>query len=150
MITMITGLGVIFLGITMLIFVVKLMSFICRIVTEGIRTKDKSIKKAKSVTGFNPSAEVFGRSAVRPTALSFAERKTLMAVISASIASWLGTDTSGLRILSIKRVSGGSSGNDAAYQESRRRTIAAISTAVAETMGTQPERIRIHSIKRLH
>ena len=71
-----------------------------------------------------------------------AERPVLAAAISAALAEELGTDISGLRILSMRRVGG-------APSPDRQALAAAVSAAIAEELGADITGIRIRSMKRL-
>ena len=71
--------------------------------------------------------------------------ETAVAAGSAALAEYLGSDISGFRIHSIKRVGGA----EEIPEEQRRELIAAISAAIAEDMGEDVSAIRIHSIKKV-
>ena len=72
------GLAVVFVGLVVLIAIVKLMGVICGFVT--------------------------GRRAETSQKLTGESRRELIAVISAAIAETIGTDAAGLRIKSIKKI----------------------------------------------
>ena len=77
------GLGTVFVGLIVLIFIIKLMSAVL-----GSFNKEKA------------PAPVAAPAAAQP----IANRGEFVAAVSAAIASAMGTDVSGLRILSIKKV----------------------------------------------
>ena len=82
--TMLLGLGTVFVGLIVLIYITKLSSAIIRAVEK---------KKAAAV----PAAVAEAEAAIP-------NRGTLVAVVSACIAEAMGKDVSGLRIVSLKRV----------------------------------------------
>lgn len=91
------GLAVVFVGLVVLIAIVKLMSAICGLIT-GRRTEasgsvSSSDTEAERVTADGNAQKLTGES-----------RRELIAVISAAIAETIGTDAAGLRIKSIKKI----------------------------------------------
>jgi len=74
------GIGTVFFGLICLILLTKVMSFLC-----GAREQPAQQAAAPSVTAPEPNQE-------------------LVAAISAAIAEDLGTDVTGIRILSIKKL----------------------------------------------
>jgi len=80
--TMLLGLGTVFVGLIVLIYIVKLSSVVIR-----------AIEK-KQVPSAEESAE----------AAPIQDRGALVAAVSACIAETMGRDVSGLRIVSLKRV----------------------------------------------
>lgn len=83
--TMLLGLGTVFFGLICLIFIIRLMSLIVR-----------AIDKNKAAAPKAQQAEVD----------EIPERGALCAAISACVATVMGEDVKGLRIVSIKRVNG--------------------------------------------
>lgn len=135
------GVGVVFVGLISLIGIIYLMSFIVRLV----RREERPIKRRKhsydvipESSGFDPIAH-----AARP-ALTGDRRRETVAAVSAAIAEYLGTDLSGIRIHSIRRVGGAEEPDP----EARRELIAAVSAAIAEEMGTDVSGIRFISIRK--
>jgi sodium pump decarboxylases, gamma subunit len=82
------GLGIVFFGLICIILLTYLMSYCCR-------DKKKSTPLPRTGT---PSAQ----PAV--SAAPAADRQAMIAAISAAIAEDLGTDLSGIRILSVKKL----------------------------------------------
>ena len=82
------GFGTVFVGLICLIFITKLMSVLCGM-------KGKNAKASKSV----PAA-----AAIPAAGAPAADRQAMVAAISASLAEVMGTDVTGLRIHSIKKV----------------------------------------------
>mgnify|MGYP002518326916 CR=1 FL=1 len=91
------GLAVVFVGLVVVIAIVKLMGIICGLVT-GRRTK-----ATVSIPSSGTEAE---KTVADGTAhkLTGESRRELIAVISAAIAETIGTDAAGLRIKSIKKI----------------------------------------------
>ena len=81
------GIGTVFLGLICIIFLTKLMSWFC-LRTQKMGNAPQALNKAES------SAAPRGQDA-----------QALVAAISAALAEELGTDVSGIRILSIKKCS---------------------------------------------
>lgn len=86
------GLAVVFVGLIVLIAIVKLMGAICGLVT-GRRDNKTSVSAAAAPTAADSAPELTGEA-----------RRELIAVISAAIAETIGTDPAGLRIKSIKKI----------------------------------------------
>ena len=80
------GMGVTFVGLICLIVLIQIMGSICK------RGKAEEPKKAEMI----PPA---------PAAEAIPNRGELIAAVSAALAEELGTDVSGIRILSFKKVS---------------------------------------------
>lgn len=80
------GMGTVFAGLIVIIFLCKLMSFFV-----GITEKQTS-EKAEPVV------------ATAPVSTTIPDKQPLLAAISAVVAEELGTDISNIRIHSIKRV----------------------------------------------
>lgn len=78
------GIGTVFFGLICLIFLSSLMSWICR-------------KTAKA----QPAAVKAPEAAA---AAPIPDRQAMIAAIAAAIAEDLGTDVSGIRILSVKKI----------------------------------------------
>lgn len=134
------GVAVVFFGLFCLIGIIYLMSFIVRLV----RREQRPVHKDHEVVLPEPHAFVPATNSGYMQ-LTGEQRRQTVAAISAAIAESLGTDVSGIRIHSIKRV--GSEG--AAEDTDRRRLVAVISAAIAEEMGTEVTGIRIHSIRKV-
>lgn len=83
---MLLGLGTVFVGLICLIFIAKLMSFLVRSFS-----KKEQPKKEKAA-----SVAVAGNDDIP-------DRGAFVAAISAAIATTMGTDVKGLRILSIEK-----------------------------------------------
>lgn len=81
------GFGTVFVGLVCLIFIVKLYSFVCQRLTKGK-------KKAK------PEA------AAEAVVEQGEDRQQLIAAVAAAVATVMGKDTQGIRILSFKKVGG--------------------------------------------
>lgn len=80
------GFGTVFVGLICLIFITKLMSVV-------IKTFDKK-KTAEPEKAAAP---------VAPVAAEIADRGAFVAAVASCIATVMGTDVSGLKILSIKK-----------------------------------------------
>lgn len=91
------GLAVVFVGLVVLIAIVKLMGVICGFVTGGRAETSGSVSssdiEAEKVAADGNAQKLTGES-----------RRELIAVISAAIAETIGTDAAGLRIKSIKKI----------------------------------------------
>ena len=83
--TMILGLGTVFVGLLALIYIIKLLSYLCGIFG----------KKAAAVSV--PAAAPAGADTI-------ADRPQFIAAVSAVLATIMGTDLTGLRIVSVKKV----------------------------------------------
>ncbi|MBR4634731.1 MAG: OadG family protein [Clostridia bacterium] len=95
-VVMIVGMAVVFLGLIILIGIVKLVSFFCKLVF-GERKKSESPAPAVA-----PSRST--SSPVAASNLTEAQRGELIAAISAAIAESMGRPVSGIRIRSIRKV----------------------------------------------
>ena len=95
-VVMIVGMAVVFLGLILLIGIVKLVSLVC-----GLVFKDKKAPKTDA-----PSAPASHRTSapVAQSSLTEAQRGELIAAISAAIAENMGKPVSGIRIHSIRKV----------------------------------------------
>ncbi len=85
--TMLLGLGTVFVGLIVLIYITQLSSAIIR----GVEKRKKQSPAVQAEAGAPETAAVPNRGA-------------LVAVASACIAEVMGKDISGLRIVSLKRV----------------------------------------------
>lgn len=133
------GLGVVFVGLICLIGIIYLMSLIVRLFTRERRPAKANRPEVAPVTsGFVPTASVPEAS------MSPEQRRQTIAAVSAAVAEYLGTDVSGIRIHSFRRVGG----QAALTPDERRELIAVISAAIAEEMGGDVSGIRIRSIRR--
>ena len=135
------GFSVVFIALLCLIGIIYLMSFIVRLV----RREENPIKHSGAPVVLPERSYPVGenRSFAQPQ-LSGADRRKLIAAVSSAVAEYLGTDISGLRICSIRRI-----GGEAPASNDRRELVAAISSAIAVEMGTDVSAIRIHSIKKV-
>ena len=82
------GFGTVFVGLICLIFIIKLMS----VIFNALQGKKKAAPA--------PAAAV----APAPAAEEIPNRGQFIAAVSAAIATVMGTDVSGLRILSVKKI----------------------------------------------
>ncbi|MCH5278975.1 MAG: OadG family protein [Christensenellaceae bacterium] len=115
-VVLITGMCVVFLGIVVLICIVKLMSLGCAV----FKHKDKNAGAVSgnrvgaaqsrsnrtelnrpSAAGAHTAVATAGAASV---AMPAEKRRELIAVISASIAETMGTNAAGIRIKSIKKL----------------------------------------------
>lgn len=135
------GIGVVFLGLLCLIGIIYLMSFIYRTVS-GERKMESIGGSKQDLSEIAPAAE---KTVVSAPALSPAQRRSMMAAVSAAVAEYMGTEPDALRILSVRRV-GGVSVQPAG---DRRELMAAVSAAIAMQLDTDVSAIRIHSVKRV-
>ena len=124
------GLGTVFFGLICIIILSTMMSAVCRLLN----------KKETA-----PAVEAPAVAHAAPAAVPVADRKAMIAAISAAIAEDLGTDISAIRIRSLKHVGG--TAPAAAPAADRQAMIAAVSAAIAEDLGTDVSAIRIHSFK---
>lgn len=124
------GMGTVFFGLICLIFITKLMSAII-----------KAIVKPEKPAAKTAPAQPESSAAVQSGGIAFGDRKLLDAIIAAAIATYDGSDITGLRIRSIRQIGG--SGGD------RQQFVAAVSAALATSMGTDVQGLRIHSIKKI-
>lgn len=120
------GMGIVFLGLVALIYISKLMSFLCRLAENR-----KAPAKAETAA---PAA-----AAASAAPAPILNRPQFVAALSGVIAVHMGTEPDGLRIHSIRQV--GAAGNN------RGEFVAAVSAAIASEMGTDVAGIRIHSIR---
>lgn len=77
------GLGIVFFGLICIVFLCQIMSFVCNSMT----------KEASTAVVPSPSEE------------AIPNRQEFVAAVSAAIAEELGTDVSGIKICSIKKLS---------------------------------------------
>ena len=129
------GLGTVFFGLICIIFLSTVMSKICQLLS-----KKPTAAPAEEAPAAAPAAPAAG-SAAMP------DRQAMIAAISAAIAEDLGTDISGIRIRSVKHISGAAP--IAAPTNDRQAVIAAVSAGIAEDLGTDISGIRIRSFKRV-
>ena len=139
---LLVGFGVVFIGLLSLIGIIYAMSFIVRLVRHEERAPRKRGSRVvlPGPEGFVPPV---GHSEAADK-LTGANRREIVAAVSAAIAESIGADVSGIRIKSIRRVGapGQVSVND------RRELVAVISAAIAEELGTDVNGIRILSIRK--
>lgn len=90
------GLAVVFVGLVVLIAIVKLMGVICGFVT-GRRAETSGSVSSSDIEAEKVAADGNAQK------LTGESRRELIAVISAAIAETIGTDAAGLRIKSIKK-----------------------------------------------
>ncbi len=91
------GLAVVFVGLVVLIAIVKLMGVICGFVT-GRRAETSGSVSSSGIEAEKVAADGNAQK------LTGESRRELIAVISAAIAETIGTDAAGLRIKSIKKI----------------------------------------------
>lgn len=77
------GLGIVFFGLICIVFLCQIMSFVCKSIT----------KEAPAAVAPSPLEE------------AIPNRPEFVAAVSAAIAEELGTDVSGIKICSIKKLS---------------------------------------------
>ena len=87
--TTLLGLGTVFVGLISLIFIIRLMSFLY------------GLFAGKSASGAPAPAST---TATAATSEPIENRQQFVAAVSAAIATVMGTEVSGLRITSIKKV----------------------------------------------
>jgi len=83
------GMGTVFIGLVCLVFLVTLMSAVCR-----------KLKKADAA----PAAAPVAAAPAAAPQLDTGKKAELLAAITAAIAEDMGTDVSAIRIASIKKV----------------------------------------------
>lgn len=98
------------------------------------------VNELREQISVRPASQPHAPGAFMPVA----NKGQFVAAISAALAEHMGADISGLRIRSIKQLSGGSGGGS-----DRARFIAAVSAAIAEDMGTDAASLRIKSVRRI-
>lgn len=91
------GLAVVFVGLVVLIAIVKLMGVICGFIT-GRRAETSGSVSSSGIEAEKVAADGNAQK------LTGESRRELIAVISAAIAETIGTDAAGLRIKSIKKI----------------------------------------------
>lgn len=94
MIVMIVGMAVVFIGLVILIGIVKLVSVVYRALS-------CEKKQSKQLPGTEPGKSEGG---VKPSALTDKQRGEIIAAISCAIAENMGKPVSGIRIRSIRKV----------------------------------------------
>ena len=137
------GLGVVFVGLVCLIGIIYLMSFFVKLSQRD--TRSKKIKHAEVDPESLEFFPVVGRGDITSSRIDPEKRRETVAAVSAAIAEYLGTDISGIRICSVKRVG---EAQPELTLEQRRELIAVISAAIASEMGAEVTGIRITSIRR--
>ncbi|MEN6471148.1 MAG: hypothetical protein ABFC62_06765 [Clostridiaceae bacterium] len=105
----------------------------------GRSGKTKNVYEHPGRSAEAETAEDAGAAA--PQAAYIPNRGQFAAAVSAAIATYLGEGVEGLRIRSIRRLSGGDT--------LHRPMVAAMSAAIATHMGTDVSGLRIHSIRRV-
>ncbi|MBR0135236.1 MAG: OadG family protein [Clostridia bacterium] len=98
-VVMIVGMAVVFLGIVILIGVVKLVGAIVKALVG-----DKQPAEKKRVLNHRTERRTERRNTVQPSQLTDAQRSELIAAISCAIAENMGKPVSGIRIRSIRKV----------------------------------------------
>ena len=97
------GFGTVFVGLLALILIITLLGKIM-----GRSTAKKAQKAAVAVPAEQPAAPVQAAAepepASEPVVEDFEDRQSMVAAISAAIATVMGEDVSGIRILSITKV----------------------------------------------
>ena len=130
------GLGTVFFGLICIILLSTIMSKVCQLLDK----KKPAAAPAGDAPAAAPAAPAAGSAVMH-------DRQAMIAAISAAIAEDLGTDISGIRIKSLKHISGAAP--VAAPANDRQAVIAAVSAAIAEDLGTDISGIRIRSFKRV-
>ncbi|MDL2257712.1 OadG family protein [Eubacteriales bacterium OttesenSCG-928-K08] len=87
---MLLGMGIVFLGLVMLIYITKLMSFFC---TKGMKKEQVPAVQAQAAQA----------APVLPNSQAIANRPQFVAAIAVAIATVMGTEPEGLRIHSITK-----------------------------------------------
>ena len=131
---LVLGLGTVFVGLVSLILITKLMSAL----VQAAQGKKKDVSKAADLPAAPIAAPVSPRE--------IPNRPQFVAAISAAIATAMNTDVSGLRIHSIRPLSGQPA---AGSGEDRSRFVAAVAASIAAYTGTEASGLRIHSIKKI-
>lgn len=139
LLVLLTGFGVVFFGLVCLIGIIYAMSFIIRLFNHEKPAHRRTHEEIAPVQQNSAPVTLAG---LEPS-ITPEQRRERMAVISAAIAEYLGSDIDGLRIRSIRRV-----GGDKLDAAQRRELIAVISAAIASELDTDVSGIRIHSIRR--
>lgn len=121
---MVLGMGTVFVGLICLIYISKLMSFLCR-------------RKAAPLAQIAPVTVPVG---LTPAAVPILNRPQFVAAVASAIAVQMGTEPGGLRIHSIRPVG---------EAQDRGQLIAAVSAAISTQMGEQVAGIRIHSVRKV-
>ena len=129
------GLGTVFFGLICIILLSTIMSKVCQLLEK--KPAAAPAEETPAAAHAAPAAEV----------AAVPDRQAMIAAISAAIAEDLGTDISGIRIRSLKHISGAAP--VAASTADRQAVIAAVSAAIAEDLGTDISGIRIRSFKRV-
>ena len=97
------GFGTVFVGLLALILIITLLGKI-----RGRSTAKEAQKAAVAVPAEQPAAPVQAAAepepASEPVVEDFEDRQSMVAAISAAIATVMGEDVSGIRILSITRI----------------------------------------------
>lgn len=92
------GLSVVFVGLICIIFVCKLMSFV---INDVFKVSAGKSEQAESL----PAPAAAALDTAQRSSEAIPSRPELAAAIAAAIAEYTGKDISGIRILSIKKVS---------------------------------------------
>lgn len=146
-IILLVGMGVVLLGLTCIIGIVKLMSFICAVFFEKRASRPSDEKPGLPMLEYDSSLNrVQQTGAHRPAVMSVEQRRQLTAVISAAIAAQSGIDAERIRICSIRRLG---EGVPIVPIKDRREFIAAVSAAIAAQSNIAVDRMRICSIRRI-
>lgn len=85
------GMGVVFLGLIALVYISQLMSFLCKAASQKGKTAAQAAKASVPATAVTASAPIENKS-------------QFTAVVATGIALHMGTEPSGLRIHSIRKV----------------------------------------------
>jgi sodium pump decarboxylase gamma subunit len=136
-IVMLLGMGTVFVGLVSLILLTKLMSALIQ--KFGIKAKPQAPAPA-AVSAVRPGPT----PVAAPPSLMFKDRKQLSAIIAAAIASYLDKPLAGLRIRSIKALTGETTFH---MFKDRKQFSAVIAAAVASYLDVPVAGLRICSIK---
>lgn len=130
------GMGTVFIGLIVIILLVKLMSAL-------LKTENTAAASAAE-SNITAPACVPAQPAISQPKMPIADRACLSAVIAAAIASYTGTNAEGLRICRMKALAPAPESADA-----HNRFVAAIAAAIATETGTDASGLRIRSIRKI-
>ena len=96
------GFGTVFVGLLMLILIISLLGKIMK--GSAAKEAEKAVKAAPAQQPAAPVAAAEPAPAPAPAVEEIEDRQSMVAAISAAIATVMGEDVSGIRILSITKV----------------------------------------------
>ena len=96
------GFGTVFVGLLALILIISLLGKIMK--GSAAREAEKAVKAAPAPQPAAPVAAAEPEPAPAPAVEEIEDRQSMVAAISAAIATVMGEDVSGIRILSITRI----------------------------------------------